>query len=153
MPLRTSSPLRFTRKGDLADYQDDWIEDYWGWGTWGIDDEWYYGFGNNGYGWEAADWNLSASEDSLSISKFKYKFTANPSAPTTILVSARQIRQLIDSHEDYDFRITPALLQYRIQVDAYIAHFLPADTIRTVALIRDTYKIMATTDANWMGSE
>ena len=70
-----------------------------------------------------------------------------------ILVSARQIRQLIDSHQDYDLIVVPAILQYRIQVDAYIAHFLPADTIRTVAFIRDTYKIIATTDSNWMGSE
>ena len=70
-----------------------------------------------------------------------------------ILVSARQIRQLIDGNQDYELIIVPALLAYRIQVDAYIAHFLPADTIRTVAFLRDTYKIIATTDSNWMGSE
>ncbi len=69
---------------NVPDYQDEWIEDYWGWGTWNPGDEWYYGYGTNGYGWEAAAWNLSATESSLSISKFKYKFTANPSAPTTI---------------------------------------------------------------------
>ena len=69
---------------ELADYQDKWIQDYWGWGTWGINEGWYYGNGTNGSSWEAAEWSLSATEDSFSTSKFKYKFTANPSAPTTM---------------------------------------------------------------------
>ncbi|MDX2081720.1 MAG: fibronectin type III domain-containing protein [Terrimicrobiaceae bacterium] len=81
---------------DMPDYPEAWQENYYGWGYyhwgywgpsdyWGYED-WYYPQGN-GYqwwGWSTAQWNLSTDETSFSTGKFKYKFSANPSGPTTM---------------------------------------------------------------------
>jgi hypothetical protein len=92
----STEALIATTIAHMSDYQTEWIEDYWGWGYyswgywgpydyWGYDD-WYYYYGQSYYwwGWGTAQWNLSTDEASFSTGKFKYKFSANPSAPTTM---------------------------------------------------------------------
>jgi hypothetical protein len=61
----------------IADYPDEWNEDYWGWGYhdwgywgpwdyWGYDDWYYYqGYGNYWWGWWAGHWDLSQEETDL----------------------------------------------------------------------------------------
>ena len=94
---------------NLADYPDEWSEDYWGWGYydwgywgpydyWGYDDWYYdYGYGYYWWGWGTASWSLNENENSLSTGKFKYKLSANPSAPTTM----RWIEVFVP-YDDYD---------------------------------------------------
>jgi hypothetical protein len=78
---------------DLPDYPIDWNNNYYGWdyydwGYYGYDYWGYWGgwyaYGYPWYGWWVADRQLSSDETSFEISKIQYKFTANPSAPTTI---------------------------------------------------------------------
>jgi hypothetical protein len=92
----STEALIATTIAHMSDYPPEWTEDYWGWGYydwgywgpydyWGYDNWYYnYGYGYYWWGWGTAQWNLSTDEAQLSTSKFKYKFSANPSAPTTM---------------------------------------------------------------------
>lgn len=103
----TTEALIATTIAHMSDYPPEWTEDYWGWGYynwgywgpydyWGYDD-WYYGYGYYWWGWGTAQWSLSSDENSFSTGKFKYKFSANPSAPTTM-----RWAEIFVPYDDYD---------------------------------------------------
>lgn len=73
---------------DLPDYPADWDKSSYRWVSWGWDGYsfwggWYH-YTYPWYGWWVAERHLHKDKDELSISKTKYKFKVNPSAPTTI---------------------------------------------------------------------
>lgn len=103
----TTSALISTAFMHISDYLPNWTEDYWGWGYydwgywgpydyWGYDD-WYYDYGSSWRGWYAAHWSLDDDEAIFTAGRFKYKLSANPSAPFTM-----RWAEIFVPHDDYD---------------------------------------------------
>ena len=65
---------------DFPDYPVEWEEDWLGWGSSGGWQSWF----SPNFGFWIADRSLSPSGETIAISRMKYKFTASPSAPTTL---------------------------------------------------------------------